>query len=159
MFSRLRRRARPIVEVLRAEHAVECAQLHADFFAHPWGVNEFEALITSAAVYGAVGVDPSQGDVGGFILVRRAADEAEILTIAVDKSLQKQGLGQELLEHQRDVLRRIGVRRLFLEVDEENRAARRLYEKLAFAQVGIRPDYYRSSQRKPSNALILACDL
>ncbi len=159
MFSMLRRRARPVVEDLRIEHAAECARLHADFFAHPWGVNEFETMIASAAVYGAAGVDPSRGDFGGFILVRRAADEAEILTIAVDKSLQKQGLGRELLDFQVSGLRRIGVRRLFLEVDENNRAARRLYEKSAFAQVGTRPGYYRSAEGSPANALILACEL
>ena len=159
MFSRLRRQAEPEITTLRIGHAAECARLHGCFFAHPWGVNEFETLIASASVYGAVAIIPEKKSLTGFILVRRAADEAEILTIAVDKSAQKKGLGRKLLTHQKDELQRAGVKRLFLEVDEGNKAARHLYSTSGFAQAGVRPGYYRGQNGQPANALILVSDL
>ena len=152
------RRAAHNIDVLRASHAPECARLHAVYFAHPWSVAEFEALIAGASGDGAAALD-GKGRVLGFILVRQAADEAEILTIAVDKSVQKQGIGKELLDAASDRLRIAGVRKLFLEVDEENQAARRLYAKAGFAQVGQRQGYYRSAGGKPANALILASEM
>ena len=159
MFSFLRRRARPAIEHLRIEHAAECARMHAEFFAHPWSVSEFESMIASPNVFGAAAVDPAGRKPSGFILTRQAADEAEILTIAVDRALQKKGVGRELLEYQIAELRRNGVHKLFLEVDEGNKAARALYDRLRFVQVGTRPGYYRSASGAPANALILSCDL
>ncbi len=158
MFSLLRRRSPHTLEHLRAEHAADCARLHALYFSHPWSVNEFESLIASANVHGAAALDGA-GKVLGFVLVRLAADEAEILTIAVDKSARKQGIGRELLENQAESLRRNRVRKLFLEVDEDNAAARKLYGKFGFTQAGMRPGYYRTASGKPANALILSCDL
>ena len=159
MFSMLRRRTPPVIETLRIEHAPGCAGLHMNFFAHPWSVSEFESMIASSAVYGAAAIEPEKQGLAGFILTRRAADEAEILTLAVEKNSQKQGIGKALLDHQYEDLRRIGVHRLFLEVSEANLAARRLYEKSGFAQVGARPGYYSGVDARQANALILACDL
>ena len=158
MFSILRRRNPHTLEPLRAAHAADCARLHALYFSHPWSVSEFESLIASTNVHGAAAVD-GQEKVLGFILIRCAADEAEILTIAVDKSSRKQGIGRELLTEQAERLRRIRVRKLFLEVDEDNAAARKLYSNFGFAQVGTRQGYYRTSGGKPANALILSCEL
>lgn len=158
MFSLLRRRNPHTLEPLRGDHAAACARLHALYFSHPWSVNEFESLIASASIHGAAALEGS-GKVLGFVLARQAADEAEILTIAVDKSARKQGIGRELLENQVESLRHMRVRKLFLEVDEDNLAALRLYGHFGFAQVGARPGYYRTASGKPANALILARDL
>lgn len=155
MFSLLRRRIPHVIERLRIEHAPDCARLHALYFSHSWSVSELENLIASENVYGGAAIDAG-GALLGFIMVRKAADEAEILTIAVDKPALKQGIGRALLEFLIETLRRLPVRRLFLEVDEGNVAARQLYSKMGFAQVGMRPAYYRNAKGAPSNALILA---
>jgi len=159
LFSLLRRRGAHSVELLRNEHAAECARLHGLYFSHPWSISEFESMIASEPIYGAAALEEGKPRLLGFVLTRRAADEAEILTIAVDKSVRKRGIGREMLDHQADQLRRAGVRKLFLEVEEGNAAARRLYERYGFAQVGQRQGYYRTLEGIPANALILACDL
>lgn len=159
LFPQLRRPVTPAYEDLRIEHAADCAAIHAQFFAHSWSVNDFESMIASAAIFGVAAVKPAKPGFAGFILVRRAADEAEILTLAVAKAHHKQGIGKQLLAHQSEILRRYGVRRLFLEVDEGNSAARRLYDQSGFTQAGTRPAYYRNAKGQTSNALILVCDL
>ena len=55
---------------------------------------------------------------------------------------RRRGLGTRLLHELFGVLRRQGGRALFLEVRESNAAARALYEKCWFVEVGRRPRYY-----------------
>ena len=52
-----------------------------------------------------------------------------------------------------------GVRTVFLEVEENNAPARRLYERTGFAVVGRRERYYRQASGEQSNALLMRCDL
>ena len=80
--------------------------------------------------------------VQGFLIVRSAGDEAEILTLAVDPSHRRQGLARALLAAAIDSLRKAGAKRLFLEVDEANEPARGLYQSLGAVAVGRRPRYY-----------------
>jgi ribosomal-protein-alanine N-acetyltransferase len=52
-----------------------------------------------------------------------------------------------------------GTRSLFLEVDERNLAARRLYAGFGFAQVGVRKSYYAQADQDTGAALVLRRDL
>ena len=59
-------------------------------------------------------------------------------------------------------LRRIaalGVDSVFLEVDEDNEPARRLYRRAGFQEIGRREDYYASGSASQSAALVLRRDL
>jgi ribosomal-protein-alanine N-acetyltransferase len=91
-----------------------------------------------------------------MIIVRRVLDEAEILTLAVDPAWRRQGLGQALVTAAADHLRGDGAARVFLEVNEVNASARRLYQRLGFHSVGRRPGYYRGADGTVSAALLLA---
>ena len=104
--------------ILRSSDGDACARLHAASFAHPWPVNDFESLLLDPACSGE-GIDARSG-LAGFILSRRALDEAEILTIVVDGRLRRQGCGERLLASHLARLTRQGVATLFLEVDESN---------------------------------------
>lgn len=78
----------------------------------------------------------------GFTLCRVVTDEVELLLIAVAPAARRQGAGSRLLlRAQEDALAR-GGSMLFLEVREDNDAARCLYESLGFAVIGRRADYY-----------------
>ena len=82
------------------------------------------------------------GDAAGFILVRAAGGEAEILSLGVVPAVRSMGLARTLLEVALEAARARGVTALFLEVAEDNAAARRFYERAAFETVGRRPAYY-----------------
>lgn len=137
--------------------AGRCAALHKAAFAAPWSVSEFESLLADSSVV-ADGVGGSS-TIAGFILSRRAADEAEILTIAIDPAARRRGLATALLGYHISQLARLGVAHLFLEVDQLNAAALALYRRYGFAQVGRRPGYYARPDGTRAMALVLRCDL
>jgi ribosomal-protein-alanine N-acetyltransferase len=159
MVFSFRKAAQPILRTLRSNHAAECAALHAASFAHSWSVQEFETLLSAANVAGEAAVDPTSGDLRGFVLARLAADEAEILTIAVDAALRRRGVGRALLAAQMARLPSLGAKKLFLEVERENAAAIALYAKFGFREVGQRKGYYQKSNGAAATALVLRRDL
>ena len=144
---------------LRGEHAEECAVIHAASFAHPWPSQEIEALLAGAAALGTAALDPVTLELRGFALSRRAADEAEILTIAAAPAWRRYGIGRELLaEHLRHAAA-LGVRTMFLEVDPDNAAAMALYKRFGFAKVGERGGYYRRGDGTLAGAWVMRRDL
>ena len=79
----------------------------------------------------------------GFAVSRMAADEAEILSIAIDARHRGRGLSRNLLLTHLGHLAGRGIRTVFLEVEENNQPARRLYEKAGFGLAGRRERYYQ----------------
>ncbi len=140
---------------LSGDRAEACARLHADAFPHPWDAYDFERLIGASTGFGNAAIDGRTGALVGFILSRRAADEAEVLTVTVDAACRRRGIGGRLLEANIACLGRHGVKALFLEVAEDNAAARRLYQALGFAEVGRRQGYYRVPGDRAVAALTL----
>jgi ribosomal-protein-alanine N-acetyltransferase len=90
---------------------------------------------------------------------RVAADEAEILSIAIDKGQRGRGLSHNLLLTHLGHLAGHGVRTIFLEVEENNQPARRLYERAGFTVVGRRERYYQQPGGEQLNALLMRRDL
>jgi ribosomal-protein-alanine N-acetyltransferase len=91
----------------------------------------------------------------GFVMTRHAADEAEILSIAVDAGARGLGLGRTLLRRNLQRLAGLGVRAVFLEVGADNRPALALYRRMGFTQVGKRERYYGDGPAHDSTALVL----
>ncbi len=78
----------------------------------------------------------------GFVLTRHAADEEELLLIAVRPEFRRKGLGIGLIDQLLKDAKSRGVARVFLEMREGNPAIH-LYHKLGFKPIGHRPNYYR----------------
>jgi len=79
----------------------------------------------------------------GFVLARVAAGEGEILAIGVLPTERRSGVGRRLVEATLAHARELGADALFLEVAEDNGAARTLYMANEFFSVGRRPGYYK----------------
>ncbi|MDJ0978853.1 MAG: GNAT family N-acetyltransferase [Erythrobacter sp.] len=88
----------------------------------------------------------------GFVLSRHAADEEELLLIAVRPEHRAQGLGRALIDHLLWAAARRGVTRVFLEMRRGNPAIH-LYRKLGFEPIGERPNYYSSSDGSRIDAI------
>jgi ribosomal-protein-alanine N-acetyltransferase len=150
------------LEPLTADHSAMLSILHREDFVRPWSQEEFAALLEESTVFGyaAREVGHPDDDIAGFVLARQAADEAEILTVAVARAQRRHGLGWRLMDA---VLRQLHADRaeaLFLEVDETNVPAIALYRGLGFHQVGKRSNYYEASgPRGRTNALVMRRDL
>ena len=146
-----------VVEPASLRDAVRLAQLHGASFHRGWGESEFEVMLTerNTLVHRL-----QQGrKVIGFSVSRMAADEAEILSIAIDASQRGRGLSRNLLLTHLGHLAGRGVRTVFLEVEENNRPARRLYEWAGFSVVGRRERYYQQPGGEQLNALLMRRDL
>jgi len=126
-------------------------------FARPWSAAEFERLLTSATVV-ADGIGDG-ATLSGFVISRRAADEAEILTITIASAARGAGLATALLGRHVSRLAGLGVSSIFLEVDEANAPALALYRRFGFQKVGRRPAYYSKPDGAKANALILKMKL
>lgn len=105
------------------------------------------------------GLSRNSRDPIGFALSRAVADEAEILTLALDPGMRGRGLSAPLLRHHLGALARAGVRRVHLEVEEGNAPALALYRRHGFEQVGQRPGYYRQPDAPATGALVLTATL
>jgi ribosomal-protein-alanine N-acetyltransferase len=84
------------------------------------------------------------GDVVGFIFARIAADEVEILNLAVLPDRRRLGIASQLIERALDHAKASGAARAYLEVRASNAAAISLYGKCGFALAGRRTRYYSS---------------
>jgi ribosomal-protein-alanine N-acetyltransferase len=152
-LARLIGRGGPALAEARPADAAAFSALHAASFRRGWSEDEMERLLLDAAVVAhrvAVG-----GRVAGFILSRRAADEAEILSVAVEPRRRGRGLARAMLDLHLRRLAGMGTATVFLEVDETNAPARRLYARAGFEPVGIRESYYAAADGARSSALVL----
>lgn len=136
--------------------AARLAAIHAEAFdgpgETPWSAAAFADLLAQAGVFAVEGPD-------GFILMRVVADEAEILTLAVRPGARRGGVGGRLVGEGVLAAAARGAVRVFLEVAEDNAAARALYARAGFAEAGRRRGYYAGADGARRDALILATDL
>jgi ribosomal-protein-alanine N-acetyltransferase len=105
-----------------------------------WSAQELVQLETSGI---RVWVAIEENCMAGAVAAREAADEAEILNLAVAPAWRGRGIGRRLMETALEAVVSSGVRRVFLEVRESNARARAFYSGMGFAESGRRPGYYR----------------
>jgi ribosomal-protein-alanine N-acetyltransferase len=145
------------IEPATLRDAPKLAQLHGASFHRGWGEGEFEQML---AERNTLVHRLRQGrKVIGFAVSRMAADEAEILSIAVDPKHRGRGLSRNLLLTHLGHLAGRGVRTVFLEVEENNQPARRLYARAGFAVAGRRERYYKQPGGEQLNAVLMRRDL
>lgn len=94
----------------------------------------------------------------GFVLTRKAADEEELLLIAVMPQHRRRGLGERLIGHLFESARARATTRMFLEMRRGNPAIH-LYEKVGFRAIGKRPNYYRLANGGRVDAITFGCSL
>lgn len=149
--------AEAIVEPAGPRDAPKLAELHAASFHRGWDEQEFTELLGERNTL--VHRLRMGRKIIGFVASRIGADEAEILSIAVAQSYRGRGLSRDLLlTHLRHLAGR-GVAKVFLEVEENNQPARRLYASTGFQIVGRRERYYRQPTGEQLNAMIMRRDL
>jgi ribosomal-protein-alanine N-acetyltransferase len=135
------------LEPATPSHAEALAHIHASAFpeGERWGADAIALQFGLPGVFGWIAAE------GGMILARVVADEAEVLTLAVDPAARGRGIGRALLDRAMRTALERGAGRLFLEVGASNVAARALYRACGFVEVGRRRAYYRGG----ADALVL----
>ena len=126
-----------MIRALAITDAARMANIHAQSFHKGWDAEDMGAHIQKDLCFGF------GRPLDGFIILSSAADQAEILTIAVDPSERRRGIARALLEICETELVDNGVDTLFLEVAEDNEAAIKFYKGAGFEPIGRRPAYYK----------------
>ena len=152
-FSNIFARREPALSDASPRDARDIAALHSKSFQRGWSEDEVEGLLTERNVVAHRALAGKK--LAGFMLSRIAADEAEILSVAVDAGFQGRGLARRLLNLHLGRLAGYGVRTVFLEVGETNDPAAKLYARAGFREVSRRPNYYPGPSGAPITALVL----
>lgn len=100
--------------------------------------------------------ESESGDITGFIVARRIANDLEILNFAVRPTARRQGIGAALLGEALRWGAEFSAGQVFLEVRASNLAALRFYEQHKFQVTGRRPRYYTAPIE---DALVLSAQL
>ncbi|MBN4066332.1 GNAT family N-acetyltransferase [Ahrensia sp. AH-315-G08] len=157
-----------IVQIALESDLQRIEELHGLCFKRGWSGSELIAMFQQPANIFLVArhVGKPTIPVAGFNIIRQAADEAEIISIAVDPAQRGRDIADALMRRAIIDLVSDRVPKLFLEVDEANAVALGLYNKLGFAIVATRPGYYRKDDKMDensgpanSNALVMRLDL
>lgn len=88
----------------------------------------------------------------GFAVLSVAADQSDIITIAIDRDQRGKGLGLQLLGAVHGAAKAKGVAVIFLEVAVDNAAANALYKSAGYAPIGRRPAYYKRAHGRVAAA-------
>ena len=130
-----------VITDMDAMGARKAAELEKRCFSSPWEFEEYEKSrqredFSCLCAY-------TDGEFSGFLMAFHVLDECHLLDIATEEKFRRRGIGAALI---RELMKRAGEKDgsvIYLEVREKNQAARGLYEKLGFAPVGKRKDYYK----------------
>lgn len=120
--------------------------------AWPRAAYEAELATPGRRYLAAVDADGRMVGYAGIAL----GEDAEVMTIGVNRPWQRHGIGARLLAALLDEARRARARRVFLEVRASDAGAQRLYARAGFRPVGLRRGYY---QPENADAVVMRLDL
>ncbi len=143
----------PIIFITQV--AQDLADIHAacPTITRPWSAQEFANLLHNPRVF--YGTHPS-----GFIIGRQVdAEEVELFMFVVVTEQQNKGIGRDLLTNFIDSVRNLSVRRIFLEVAENNDKALRMYKAAGFQEAGKRIAYYKMPDGTPIDGITMRLDI
>ena len=123
--------------------------------AHPWSRGNFADSMGAGYHCWVVERD---SELVGYGVVTIAAAEAHLLNLSVAGAWQRRGIGAQLTRFFVKLARDYGAGKIHLEVRPSNAAARALYARAGFAEVGVRPDYYPAAGGR-EDAVIMELEL
>lgn len=129
------------IRLMNYEDVREVADIESETFSQPWPYDEFAKTISDDN-YKYIVAAAGNGVVGyaGAVCVQ---DEADITNVAVKKQFRNIGIAKELMKQLLILLKKNGIKEVFLEVRESNDAAIALYKGYNFLSIDIRKNYYR----------------
>ncbi len=104
-----------------------------------WSAAEYAKLVNT----GVVLIAETEGRASGFICAKKITDEWEIENVVVAPGCFRRGIAGQLIRELSDLAKSENAGSIFLEVRESNVAARSLYAKHGFREIGRRRAYYR----------------
>ena len=126
------------------------ADIHRESFSPAWDAAAFHVLLAQPGTAAIVAPNAQ-----GFVVFRKAADEAEILTICTRPAFRQQGMATAMMQSMEQHLTQDGIKSLFIEVAVSNQAALALYASRGFMAAGVRKNYYERVHGAREDALVM----
>ena len=139
-----------IIENMTADRVSQVAELEKLCFSDPWSENSVASELMNPLSYWLVALDGDR--LLGYVGSQTVVGETDMMNIAVHPEYRRRGVAEKLILALVEGLKGMESHCLTLEVRASNVPAIALYEKLGFAQVGLRKNYYRNPTE---DALIL----
>ena len=141
---------------LTSEVSDQLHDVHASAFAREdaWSQNAFQDLLDQPTTRANGMVENNQ--LQAFILCQFVAGDADILTIATRPTEQRRGLASELLRQLQKELQARGLKKILLDVAEDNLGARAFYARHGFQVDGRRPNYYKRLEGQRVDAILMS---
>ena len=130
------------ISFARTEDITAVARMEREYFSDAWSENSVKIQVENKKVM----VIKFAGELIGYCIFMNAADEGEILRIAINHKIRKAGLGKKLLLASISEMEKSGANEIFLEVRASNDSARALYKSVGFDKIGIRKNYYDDNE-------------
>ena len=138
------------IRKMTAREVPQVAELEKICFSQPWSEKSVAGELENPLSLWLVAMDGDR--LAGYVGSQTVMDETDMMNLAVDSEFRRQGVGEALVNALTASLKELGSRCLTLEVRDSNEAARALYGKLGFTEIGRRRGYYRDPRE---DALIL----
>ena len=135
---------------MNESHVKAVAELEKICFSDPWSENSVASELKNKLALWLVAEEEER--VAGYIGSQTCGDESDVMNVAVHPDFRRRGIAETLVCALVEELKAIGSHCLTLEVRASNLAAIALYEKMGFAEVGRRKNYYRNPRE---DALIM----
>ena len=142
-----------ILETMNAVHVAQIAALEKICFSDPWSERSIASELDNKLAFWLVATEGET--VAGYIGSQTVMEETDMMNVAVHPDFRRQGIAEALVSGLVERLKAMGSHCLTLEVRASNAPAIALYEKLGFAEIGRRKNYYRNPRE---DALILRKD-
>ena len=131
------------IEKMNLNHLNELHEILISDFDDFWSFSTLKEEVeneNSSYIIGKI-----NNEIIGFAGLKKIFDQADIMNIVIKKIYRNQGIGTLLLENLILLAKDLNISTLFLEVNEQNKPAIHLYEKLGFERLGIRKKYYNKN--------------
>ena len=128
---------------LSEDDVSEVVRLQKEVMPNPWSEQSFRSSIKAGDGCYILTRDT---EIVAVAVIAQVLGEAELLTIALEKQEQGQGLGTALLDDLMSLLQEQSAKQCMLEVMEGNDAAISLYRRIGFKSVAKRKAYYKTEQ-------------
>lgn len=128
------------IRAMTADDVEAAVRIEADSYTMPWSDDTFRTLLRRADT--TLLVAEFEACVIGHAIGWHTLDQGELGNVAVHAAWRRNGLATRLVTEFLRRQLRLGVQDVFLEVRRGNDAARALYARMGFVEVGVRRRYY-----------------
>lgn len=143
-----------IIEPLTKNFVKDVAEIEEECFSVPFKESDILSYLEES--YWRFFVARDKDKILGYVSFTIIIDEISICNVAVSPAYRRQGIGNALIEYLLSYAKKMGVKKLFLEVRESNISAISLYEKFGFLPVGVSKNHYSNPKE---NALLMNLEI